>query len=84
MAGRDVKTQKLSRRVLKEIVRLEDPRQERWVSRNQVGEQMGLDPDVLYDPVHLLIQEGDLEKGSSDLWSVRATMQGRRKVPRAG
>ena len=77
----DMATRTLSRKVLEQIVFLGTPETNWWTSRDMVGKKLKIEPDALYDPVRLLIEEGDVESDDLDLHAVRATLRGWMKVP---
>ncbi len=72
----DMATRTLSRKVLEQIVFLGTPETNWWTSRDMVGKKLKREPDELYDPVRLLIEEGDVESDDLDLQAVRATLRG--------
>jgi hypothetical protein len=77
-------TRSLSRKVLEQVAFLGTPETNWWTYMDMVGKRLRLDPDELYDAVRLLIEEGDVESNTLDLYTVRAKLRGRMKVPWVG
>jgi hypothetical protein len=81
MPGWDVGTRSLSRKVLEQVVYLGTPETNWWTYRDIVGKELKATPDKLYEAVQLLIEEGDVESNTLDLYTVRATLRGWMKFP---
>ena len=80
----DAATRSLSRKVLKQVVRLGTPETNWWTYRDVVGDKLRMYPGELYNAVRLLIEEGEVESDALDLHAVRATLRGWMKFPELG
>jgi hypothetical protein len=72
----DEATRRLSRKVLKQVVRLGTPETNWWTYSDVVEEALRMCPGELYNAVRLLIEEGDVESNTPDLYTLRATLRG--------
>ncbi len=80
----DAETRQLSRKLLREIVRLGKPDQQWEVSRGTASEAMGIeDPDDLFRVAQLLTEEGMATSSGTSLWLLKPTPSGRRLASRA-
>ena len=80
----DEATRSLSRKVLKQVMRLGTPETNWWTYRDVEEEALRMYPGELYNAVRLLIEEGDVESNSPDRYTLRATLRGRTKFPELG
>jgi hypothetical protein len=79
----DIATRSLSRKVLEQVARQGTPETNWWTASSEVGKELSIGSDKLYDAVQLLIEEGDVESDALDRFTVRATLRGWMKVPEA-
>ena len=84
MSRWDAATRSLSRKVLEQVVRLGTTETNWWTTRHRVAYALDTDPVELYNAVRLLIEEGDVESNSLDLYDLRATLRGWMKFPKLG
>jgi hypothetical protein len=80
----DEATRSLSREVLKQVVGLGTLETNWWTSRDMVADALRMYPGELYNAVRLLIEEGDVESNTLDLYTLRATLRGWTKFPELG
>lgn len=76
MAKRDAETQRLSRKLYREITRRGDPEQDWWVSRDVVERELGMNGDDLFYAAELLFEDGRVARGTSDLILLRPISKG--------
>lgn len=76
MAKRDTKTQRLSRKLYREIGRRGDPKQDWWVNRDVVERELGMNPDDLFHAAELLYEDGRVSRHTSDLTLLRLISKG--------
>ena len=76
MPRRDPETQRLGRKLYSEIVRRGDPEQDWWVNRDVVERELGMHAEDLFDAAELLVAEGRIAHGSSDLILLRPVHRG--------
>jgi hypothetical protein len=80
----DAATRSLSREVLEQVVFLGTPEANWWTYIDRVGDKLRMYPGELHNAVRLLIEEGDVESETLDLYAVRATLRGWTKFPGLG
>ena len=76
MAKRDIETQRSSQTLYREIMRRGDPEQDWWVNREEVERELRMNPDDLFDAAELLVEDGWVASGSSDLMLLRVISRG--------
>jgi hypothetical protein len=76
MVKKDVETRRLSRQLYREIERRGDPDQDWWVDRDVVERELGMHAEDLFDAAELLVAEGQIAHGSSDLILLRPVHRG--------
>jgi hypothetical protein len=80
----DAATRGLSREVLEQVVRLGTLETNWWTCRDMVGDALRMYPGELYNAVRLIIEEGNVESDTLELYAVRATLRGWMKFPELG
>ena len=76
MVKKDAETHRLSGMLYGEIVHRGDPDQDWWVNREEVERELGMNTEDLFDAAELLVAEGRVAHGSSDLILLRPVHRG--------